>query len=214
MDKIFLRAFLVSLVGHLLFFFPWQGFKNKQSPKYFPEVEVNYFEIKPKLEEVKIVKTGTKEEKKVEEEIKEERKIEVEQELKEEKKETELVNKKKNVSSPITPEEEWVGRDFKALSKEPVFLDYYRAIREKIKISAQRNKPLFFKAGEICIFFILDSKGNLRRLKIIEAKSSHDPLLREIALRSVEEASPFPPFPQELKREQIAFNIIIAFEVR
>jgi len=167
-------------------------------------MEINYFEIKPKVkEEIKITKTIPPEEKKIE--------------IKEEKEPTQIkeeIKKEEKVSSPITKEEEWVKKDFSTLSKEPAFLDYYRAIREKIKISANRNKPLFFNPGEVCIFFVLDNRGNLRRLKVIENKSTDDPLLREVALRSIESASPFPPFPPELKREQIAFNIIISFEIR
>lgn len=205
MDKIFARALLVSFLGHLLLFLPWPGIKNRLSSNKFSEIEINYFEIRPKIEEIKIIKTTPPEEKKTE--LKEGKIIE-------EEKVVQLVKREEKVSPQITKEEEWVKRDFSNLSKEPVFLDYYRAIREKIKNSANRNKPLFFKPGEVCVFFVLDNKGNLKRLKIIDSKTTEDPLLREIALKSIEEASPFPPFPKELKREQIAFNIIIAFEIR
>ncbi|MCM8783998.1 MAG: TonB family protein [Candidatus Omnitrophica bacterium] len=205
MDRIFFWALVFSFVGHLLVFLPWAGLKNEFFPRNFSEIEISYFEVKPKTEEIKVKQTISAEEKKVviKDEIKQEAKQEIQQ-----------VAKEEEATPSLTKEEEWVKRDFSALSKEPTFLDYYRAIREKIKNSANRNKPLFFKPGEVCVFFVLDNSGNLRRLKIIEHRSSDDLLLRETAFKSVEEASPFPPFPPELKREQIAFNIIIAFEVR
>lgn len=205
MDRIFLRALAISFLGHILIFFPWTGLKNRVNPRHFSEIEISYFEIKPKIEEIKKSQAVSPEQKK----------LEVKEEVKEEdKKEPLPVEKEEKVSSQITKEEEWVKRDFSALSKEPAFLDYYRAIREKIKISANRNKPSFFKPGEVCVFFVLDKEGDLKRLKIIEHRSSNDPLLQKTAVKSVEEASPFPPFPPELKKEQIAFSIIIAFEVR
>ncbi|MCM8793039.1 MAG: TonB family protein [Candidatus Omnitrophica bacterium] len=202
MDRVFLQALFISFLGHLLLLFPWQDINPVKRARDYPEIEINYFEIKPKKEEMRIIQSSPPEVKK----------IEVREEHKE--KESLVVEEEKKLSPQTTKEEEWVKRDFTALSKEPAFLDYYRAIREKIKISANRKKPLFFNPGEVCVFFVLDNRGNLRRLKIIEQRSSNDPLLRETALRSIERASPFPPFPKELKREQIAFNIVIAFEVR
>jgi len=216
MDRIFLRALIVSLFGHMLLFFPWSGFTDRPSRQSFQDIEISYFEVKPnpplEIKETTSVSAAKKEEKQSEQ-----NKIAVKEPPQpREKKETlpEPKKEEKKSTPVLSKEEQLVARDFAALSREPVFLDYYRAIREKIKISANRHKPAFFKPGEVCVFFLLNNQGELRRLKIIEAKSSPDAILRDTALSSVEDASPFPPFPQELKREQIAFNIIIAFEVK
>jgi len=209
-DKIFLRALIISLCSHFLLLFPWPSFNRRLSPKSLPEIEISYFEIREnsseEINQAKIVTAKESENQELPQEkvIVEEKREEIPQVEKEEKR----------LPPSLTKEEEMSARDFASLSKEPVFLNYYRAIREKIKISANRNKPAFFRPGEVCIFFVLDKKGELRRLKIIEAKSSPDPHLRQTSLISMEEASPFPPFPEGLNREQIAFSIIIAFEIR
>jgi hypothetical protein len=216
MDRILLNTLIVSLCAHLFFFFPWSSLKSRTVRKSFSDIEISYFEIKPALsEEIKETKIIAKDNTLPRESIQEKTFI-TEEVRPAEKKEEVVIPKKeeKEISPTLTKEEQMVARDFAALSKEPVFLDYYRAIREKIKIAANRRKPIFFKPGEIYVFFVLDSRGDLKRLKVIDSKSSPNPVLRESALGSVEDSSPFPPFPQGLKREQIAFNIIIAFEVK
>ncbi len=215
MDRIFWQALIVSLCGHLLLLLPWANLRSQPTLKSFSEIEISYFEIKPEPpEEIKETRavTTTKEDKE-----KMQEKVQVKESPgDEEKKEPlpEMRKAEKETPPALSKEEQMVARDFAVLSKEPAFLDYYRAIREKIKISANRHKPAFFNPGEVCVFFVLDNRGELRRLKIIDTRSSREPILRETSLTSVEDAAPFPPFPQGLKREQIAFNIIIAFEIK
>lgn len=216
MDRTLLNALIISLCGHLLLFFPWTSLKRQPSKRAFSEIEISYFQIKPNPpEEIKVTQVITVE--KSQKEPPNPEKISLKEEIKIVEKKEELAEPKKaekKVAPVLTKEEQLVAQDFSALSKEPAFLDYYRAIREKIKISANRNKPAFFSPGEVYIFFVLNRQGDLKRLKIIETRSSSDPILKNTALKSVENASPFPPFPQRLNREQIAFNIIIAFEIK
>ncbi|MCX5657611.1 MAG: TonB family protein [Candidatus Omnitrophica bacterium] len=215
MNRIFFNTLLISFLGHILIFFPWSGLDIRSDRKDFKDIEINYFQIKQApQEEIKISNpiVATKSDK---EEIGQSKVPEKKESPPAEKKEVSLGTKKeeKKQAPALTREEQMVARDFASLSKEPVFLDYYRAIREKIKISAHRHKPAFFNPGEVYIFFILDKQGELRRLKVIDSKSDPNTVLREAAMRSVEDASPFPLFPQGLNREQISFNIIIAFEI-
>jgi TonB family protein len=216
MDRVFLITMIVSLLGHILLFCPWSALKAHKLSKSFQEIEISYFEIKPNPpEEIKQTKAPPAEKKDNNKEITQEQAIKKEAQDEQKKTATSEIDKKENIPLPsLTKEEQMVARDFASLSKEPVFLDYYRAIREKIKISAHRHKPAFFSSGEVYIFFILDKQGELRRLKVIDSKSDPSTVLREAAMRSVEDASSFPPFPQGLNREQISFNIIIAFEVK
>jgi TonB family protein len=215
MDRILLKTLLFSFLGHILIFFPWSGLDIRSSRKDFKDIEINYFQIRETpQEEIKISNpiVAAKSDK---DEVGQSKVTEKKEPPPAEKKEVSLETKKeeKKQAPALTREEQMVARDFASLSKEPVFLDYYRAIREKIKISAHRHKPAFFSPGEVYIFFILDNQGELRRLKVIDSKSDPSTVLREAAMRSVEDASPFPLFPQGLNREQISFNIIIAFEI-
>jgi len=67
MDRIFLRALIVSLFGHMLLFFPWSGFTDRPSRQSFQDIEISYFEVKPnpppELKETTSVSVAKKEEK-------------------------------------------------------------------------------------------------------------------------------------------------------
>jgi TonB family protein len=94
----------------------------------------------------------------------------------------------------------------------PVYLSYYQIGREKIKRAAYSNYTRA-EEGEICISFVVSSDGHISAVKLIEEKSSQSAYLRNIAFRSVQEASPFPKFPKELDYPQLTFNIVISFEI-
>ncbi len=82
--------------------------------------------------------------------------------------------------------------------KNPLYSKYYQNIRSRIREKAYRNYEQF-DAGEIYITFIIQSDGILRDIKIIEDRTSANQYLRRISIRSVQQASPFPPFPEDLK---------------
>ncbi len=216
MDRVFLITMIVSLLGHILLFCPWSALKAHKLSKSFQEIEISYFEIKPNPpEEIKQTKGPPAEKKDDNKETNQEQTIKKEAQDEQKKTATSEIDKKENIPlSRLTKEEQMVARDFAALSKEPAYLDYYQAIREKIKNSANRHKPVLFTPGEVYIFFVLGNQGQLKRLKAIESKSNPSPILQEAALLGVEDASPFPPFPAGLNREQIAFNIVISFEIK
>jgi TonB family protein len=65
----------------------------------------------------------------------------------------------------------------------------------------------------VYLSFIISTEGYLREVRLVEEKSSFSPYLREIALRSIKEASPFPDFPKELDYPQLTFNVVISFEI-
>lgn len=94
----------------------------------------------------------------------------------------------------------------------PVYLNYYQKVREKIRACAYRNfiKP---EQGEIYLSFTIASNGELKRLFIIEEKSSQSIYLKNIALKSIRDASPFPLFPKDLEFSELSFNVIISFKV-
>lgn len=97
-------------------------------------------------------------------------------------------------------------------SNNPSYLSYYQIVREKIRRCAYQNY-MRQETGEVYISFIVSSAGPLKELKLTEEKSSPNPYLREIALRSVKDASPFPNFPKELDYPNLSFNVVISFEI-
>ena len=97
--------------------------------------------------------------------------------------------------------------------KEPLYLDYYQSIREKIRKLVEKNYPRYIDCGDVCLYFVLMKDGVLTRIKVVEERSTANPPLREIAKRSVLQASPFSAFPKELSQEQLSFNVIISFEL-
>lgn len=97
--------------------------------------------------------------------------------------------------------------------KEPIYLDYYQqAIRAEIIKFARKNYPRFIAYGEICLHFVVSSRGQLQELRIVESRSTQNRLLRAVAKKSVLDAAPFAPFPEDLTQSQLPFNVIISFQ--
>jgi len=95
--------------------------------------------------------------------------------------------------------------------KNPSYISYYQIVREKIRRSAYQNYT-HNETGEVYVSFIISSDGLLRNARLVQEKSGANDYLKGIALRSVNDASPFPNFPKELDYPQLTFNIIISFE--
>jgi len=94
----------------------------------------------------------------------------------------------------------------------PTYVSYYQFVREKIRKAAYQNYSRS-ETGVVYLAFIISSNGILRDVRLIEEKSSVNYYLRETALRSIRDASPFPIFPKELDYPQLSFNVIISFEL-
>ncbi len=92
------------------------------------------------------------------------------------------------------------------------YISYYQIVREKIRRAAYQNFTRT-ETGEIYMTFIISSEGSLKESRLVEEKSSFSPYLRQTALNSIKEASPFPAFPKELDYPQLTFNVAISFEV-
>ena len=94
----------------------------------------------------------------------------------------------------------------------PSYISYYQIVREKIRRAAYQNYTRA-EVGEAYLSFLIFSDGSLKAVQLIEEKSSPSTYLKEIALRSIKEASPFPNFPKELDYPQLSFNVVISFEI-
>jgi TonB family protein len=97
-------------------------------------------------------------------------------------------------------------------SGNPSYISYYQIVREKIRRSAYQNHNRN-EEGEVYLSFIVSSDGALKAVKVIEEKSLLTPYLKETALRSINQATPFPDFPKELNYPQLSFNVLISFKL-
>jgi TonB family protein len=94
----------------------------------------------------------------------------------------------------------------------PSYISYYQIVREKIRRSAYQNYT-HNATGEVYVSFIISNDGYIKDVRLVEEKTAADDYLKNIALRSIRDASPFPNFPKELDYPQLSFNIIISFEI-
>jgi len=94
----------------------------------------------------------------------------------------------------------------------PTYVSYYQFVREKIRRAAYQHYTRT-ETGEIYLAFVISSDGSLQDVRLIEDRSAGNSYLRDISLRSIRGASPFPPFPKDLDYPQLSFNVIISFEI-
>ena len=131
-----------------------------------------------------------------------------------------ILNKPVNFAKPT-----FTSPDFTAIKKKitlpaiemakinnPSYISYYQIVREKIRRSAYQNYT-HSETGEVYISFIISNDGLIKGVRLVDERSSTNDYLRNIALRSVNDAAPFPNFPKELDYPQLSFNIIISFEI-
>lgn len=94
----------------------------------------------------------------------------------------------------------------------PSYISYYQIIREKIRRAAYQNYSRT-EVGEVFVSFLVLSDGQVKEVRVSNERSSASHGLKEIAQRTVQEASPFPVFPKELDYNQLPFSVIISFEM-
>lgn len=95
----------------------------------------------------------------------------------------------------------------------PNYANYYSLVRARIKQRAYFNYSDNY-IGEVYLTFILTNDGALKELQILENRTTAEQFLRTIGLKSVKEATPFPPFPKELNYPELTFNVVISFQMK
>jgi len=103
--------------------------------------------------------------------------------------------------SPITTEQ----------ISNPLYKNYYQIVRQRIRERAYANWEGETSVGVVRISFMIDASGALKGIKMIGEETPENQGLRNVSLRSVKEAAPFPPFPANLKYPELSFNINISF---
>lgn len=99
----------------------------------------------------------------------------------------------------------------------PKYLTYNDDMRDTISRNIKQRAYTYvnhpdFEVGEVYLTFVLASEGQLKAIKIIEDKTSANDYLRKVALRSIKESSPFPPFPEGFDYPEFTFNLLISFQ--
>lgn len=87
-----------------------------------------------------------------------------------------------------------------AAGGNPVLLSYFSVIRERIQQTAS-NRGWFseeINEGLVYVSFVLTAEGAVRQTGIVSSRSAPSPLLRDVAVRIVQAAGPFPPFPPSI----------------
>lgn len=117
---------------------------------------------------------------------------------------------KKDLQQVVEKGEHYLSEE--ALKELEEYIQYYELIRESIKKYVSKNYTRFREEGIIEVAFTLNKNGILKNLAVDTSKSIKSPRLKTIALKSIKEASPFPPFPDSLKKKELAFAIAIIFK--
>ena len=216
-NKTFKFAVLVSILIHSVILFSLPHMPFVPSKRSLEKIKIVYYKMQEKPES-KDKLISRKDEPRVEKlpEVKKEDMLNPPKPFSEEKKkEPANVKQVKAVEKAKEKRFEAIVNEEKDEYRKASYISYYRAVREKIKQLADahysRNKNL--REGEVFLSFIVASSGELLQLSVVEEKSIDDNRLRDIALRSIQDASPFPRFPEGMNQYQIAFNVIIAFEL-
>jgi len=98
--------------------------------------------------------------------------------------------------------------------KTPEYKNYYSKIREKIRKYAYYNYKKMLE-GEVFLTFTLTPDGKIADLLLDRQNSSNQKYLRDISLKSIKRASPFPKFPEKLvKFKKLSFKVIICYELK
>jgi len=96
--------------------------------------------------------------------------------------------------------------------------DEFNRYLAKVISQIQRAKHYPFQArkkkqeGEVRVRFVIRASGELEEAEVIE--SSGYEILDQQALKILKRASPFPPFPSELKEERLELKLKVVFRLQ
>jgi hypothetical protein len=120
------------------------------------------------------------------------------------------VSREVSAQRPVSP----VAQDQKQVQRRDD-TSYYQLVREKIRRTLKSNyKTGASREGNAYLEFTIDRAGNLIRFSIDGARSTSDKVLLKIVEVSLKEAAPFPPLPDDVRRDRLTFNILISFKER
>jgi len=210
-NKTFQLAIVLSIALHSVLFLRLPGMPFLPSRRSLESIKITYYKIKESPKK-KVVR------KKVESIVRKLPDIRKEEILKPPKTVAKKAVKPKarpgRVAVTKEVKFEKVIEEEKDDVKRATYIGYYRAVREKIRRYADRNYPRKrgMGYGDVFLSFVVTSSGELLQVKVGEERSVNSPALRNLAINSIRDASPFPPFPKGMSQYQITFNVIISYE--
>ena len=213
-NKSFKFALLVSILLHSVLFFGIPNTPFLPSKRALDSLTITYYKIKELPKKITVAKTLEPIARKLP-------KVTKEEILKPPKTSFKKAEKIKPSPKSIPASEEVTNKRFEKVveeeqddAKKATYISYYRAVRESIRQWADRNYPKNKRLaqGEVFLSFIVTSSGELIQVRVVDEKSSNNRFLRNIAINSIRDASPFPAFPKGMNNYQITFNVIISFE--
>jgi len=89
---------------------------------------------------------------------------------------------------------------------------YSQLVREKIKGTLKQEYTHYYNDGEVTLFFIIRSDGTLEKFGVDRKRSTGDTKLIKVAVSSLKDSSPFPPFPETLSDEELPFSLTVSFK--
>lgn len=95
----------------------------------------------------------------------------------------------------------------------PKYLSYYSTIGSMIKAQVYEilgNNET--QRGEVYVTFLVSEDGVLQASQLKKERTVANDYLQELALKSVNSAAPFPPFPEGLNYPEFTFNIKLYFQ--
>ncbi|MDP2938859.1 MAG: hypothetical protein Q8O13_02095 [Candidatus Omnitrophota bacterium] len=215
-ENVFRFSLIVSVIIHAFFLYKLPHLNTSSLNKSLQEIEVTYYKLqmlKLKTEDSRVAFKKPQEEK-----------VTL---LKKENPPSPLLKEaesffKKNQSVQKNPMSVKQFSSLKRISvpevksdnkiKNPKYNNYYQVIREKVRRYAYGNYTRY-ETGEVYLVFVVLRDGSLKDVRLIEEKTKANSYLKEIALKSIKDASPYPSFPEGLSYPELSFNVIISFEI-
>jgi TonB family protein len=206
-NKAFGNALILSIALHFLVITPLYGFVIfKEAIDIKKPMVVDYIAVKemPKMEVRKAnVQAAAKETKRIE--------LSKDVAQKTAAKKTEA----KKAPCKISPAKSRIAQKTEAKIKATKdYVSYYQLIREKIRNRLKDNHRTYYREGDVRLIFTLKSDGSLASVEVDELGSVNNQTLFDIAVRSVREAAPFPPFPKALSLPKMSFDLMVTFKKR
>jgi TonB family protein len=96
--------------------------------------------------------------------------------------------------------------------EELAYQSYYKAIRELIRRSVKYPKRQV--EGDVYVSFTLFNDGRIKRVSILDEESTDNSILKDAVLKGIDDPVPYPPFPDNLKKESLNLSVIISFKMR
>ncbi|MFH1360576.1 MAG: hypothetical protein ABIJ41_06015 [Candidatus Omnitrophota bacterium] len=218
-DKFFRYALLISLTIHVLFLTKLSYSKNNPFLQPLKTIEVTYFNIKSQMKKQERIAQPKQEIKKEQErrtQVSLKEPSETDSFIKDLSKLLDKIELPKKQPAQVNKDQVKRKITVPPLSSEkidnPMYLSYYQIIRNNIREKTYENYDQY-DTGKVYLTFVVSSDGILKQLKLSEERTMANIYLKELSQKSVKDASPFPPFPDNLKFPELTFNVVISYEI-